>query len=267
MSGFDESLLPENYAICTDNPWHPQENKNNVLILLEPEVIGHLRGPTIQNIDKFHTVYTCDEEILARFPEKARRYLGCSGSWAKDASLASSPKEFKFSSVTGTKCFPGVPGHALRHQLYFNQAAFPNNFVFFRSGAGEPLQEIGINPILPYKEEGGWGSGKEHLFDGFQFSIVIENTQQKNFFTEKILDCLIFKTIPIYWGCPNIGEFFDTTGWIFFQSGQDLLKQIASLDAGYYERHSDTVNKNHEEALKYQNFYDSFNRQAREYQS
>jgi len=258
------SLFPENTVIVQDNPFHIEQNKNIVLIMHEPEIIAHLRYPTIQNMDRFYRVYTCDEEILTRFPEKSRRYLGGSGSWARDENLASSPKEFKISSITGTKCFPGVSGHAFRQHLYFNQNLFPPNCIFFRSGAGEPLPEIANNPIIPYKHEGDWVSGKEVIFDGFQFSIVIENTQQKNFFTEKILDCLIFRSIPIYWGCPNIGEFFDTTGWIFFNNISDLLSKLNLLDSDYYEKYAEVIEKNRIEALKYQNYYDSFNRQARE---
>ena len=39
-------------------------------------------------------------------------------------------------------------------------------------------------------------------------SICIENCSQQNYFTEKITDCLLAKTLPIYWGCPNISDFF-----------------------------------------------------------
>lgn len=39
-------------------------------------------------------------------------------------------------------------------------------------------------------------------------SICIENSAQENYFTEKIIDCLLAWTMPLYWGCPNIGDFF-----------------------------------------------------------
>jgi hypothetical protein len=39
-------------------------------------------------------------------------------------------------------------------------------------------------------------------------SICIENSSQKNYFTEKIIDCLLSWTLPVYWGCPNIHDFF-----------------------------------------------------------
>jgi hypothetical protein len=43
---------------------------------------------------------------------------------------------------------------------------------------------------------------------------VIENDRAPNYFTEKLIDCFALGTIPIYWGCPNIGDFFDARGII-----------------------------------------------------
>ena len=39
-------------------------------------------------------------------------------------------------------------------------------------------------------------------------SICIENSAQENYFTEKIVDCLLAWAMPLYWGCPNISDFF-----------------------------------------------------------
>jgi hypothetical protein len=262
---FDPAIFPENAIIVVDNPGFHVEGRDNILILFEPiAILPHNRQLTIQNIDNFYTVYTCDDVILEMFPKKAKKYVGSNGSWFPKKIPNIYEKEFNISSITGSKCFPGVRGHQLRQILYYNQKLFPSNCIFFRSSHGDPLPEIGINPIVPSNTETWWCSGKEILFEKFQFSIIIENTQQKNFFTEKILDCLLTKTIPIYWGCPNIGDFFDTTGWIIFHQPNDLLEKLPNLEADHYNRYIDTINKNFEEAKKYQNFYESFNRQAHE---
>lgn len=42
----------------------------------------------------------------------------------------------------------------------------------------------------------------------YEKSIAIENSSQKNYFTEKLIDCFMTWTMPIYWGCPNIFELF-----------------------------------------------------------
>jgi len=39
-------------------------------------------------------------------------------------------------------------------------------------------------------------------------SVAIENSSYPNYFTEKLVDCLLTWTLPIYWGCPNLDDFF-----------------------------------------------------------
>jgi hypothetical protein len=66
---------------------------------------------------------------------------------------------------------------------------------------------------------------KKYLFNS-QFHIAIESTSTINYFSEKLIDALITKTVPIYWGCPNIGDFFDTRGIISIND-IDLNKNIS----------------------------------------
>lgn len=63
-----------------------------------------------------------------------------------------------------------------------------------------------------------------------RMSICIENSAQENYFTEKIVDCLLSWTLPLYWGCPNIHEFFP----------QDSYRLI---DINNPEQILDTINK------------------------
>ena len=48
------------------------------------------------------------------------------------------------------------------------------------------------------------------------FSIVIENSIESDYFTEKLLDCFLTGTIPIYVGTKTTSEYFDTDGIIYF---------------------------------------------------
>lgn len=43
----------------------------------------------------------------------------------------------------------------------------------------------------------------------YEYSIAIENSNEKNYITEKFFDCAICNTIPIYNGAPNIKEVYD----------------------------------------------------------
>lgn len=57
----------------------------------------------------------------------------------------------------------------------------------------------------------------ENKKDGLKdycFSITIENANYPNMVTEKITDCFMTGTIPIYYGIENIGDFFNTDGII-----------------------------------------------------
>ncbi len=56
----------------------------------------------------------------------------------------------------------------------------------------------------------------------FKFSIAIENSCIPNYFTEKIVDCFLTNTIPIYYGCPNIGDFFDINSMILIEDINDV---------------------------------------------
>jgi len=43
----------------------------------------------------------------------------------------------------------------------------------------------------------------------YKYSIVLENQSRFNVVTEKIYDPFLSLTYPIYWGAPNISEYFD----------------------------------------------------------
>lgn len=52
----------------------------------------------------------------------------------------------------------------------------------------------------------------EHKHTGlmpYEYSIAIENSNEKNYITEKFVDCAICNTIPIYCGAPNIAEVYN----------------------------------------------------------
>jgi hypothetical protein len=78
------------------------------------------------------------------------------------------------------------------------------------------------------------------------YSIVIENCQEVGYFTEKIVDCFMCGTIPIYWGANNIGDYFDSEGVLSFQTIgelQSILKKISTKD---YTLRSNAINNNRE---------------------
>ena len=56
-----------------------------------------------------------------------------------------------------------------------------------------------------------------HKFDAlypYKYSLVIENYAGENYWTEKIADCFLSWTMPIYYGCTNITEYFPSESLI-----------------------------------------------------
>jgi hypothetical protein len=65
----------------------------------------------------------------------------------------------------------------------------------------------------------------------YSYSIACENSSHKNYFTEKIIDCFLSWTKPLYWGCKNIDYYFPkkSYAWIDIFSKnvvEDILEEI-----------------------------------------
>jgi len=99
------------------------------------------------------------------------------------------------------------------------------------------------------------GDKKESLFYSL-FHICVENVSTRHYFTEKIIDPFLTDTIPIYWGCPNIGDFFNLEGIILFENVDDLIAKVNSLTEEDYSSKLDIIRENKKEAEKYANVDD-----------
>lgn len=57
----------------------------------------------------------------------------------------------------------------------------------------------------------------EDKWDGlarYRYSIAVENTTWPDYWTEKIADCFLAWTVPIYHGCPNLEKYFPADSFI-----------------------------------------------------
>ena len=83
------------------------------------------------------------------------------------------------------------------------------------------------------------------------FQIAIENAQRRFYFADKIYDCFVTGTVPIYWGAPNIGDFFDMRGILTFNHPNELKEILENLSPEKYESMLDGVKENFERVKKY----------------
>ena len=83
------------------------------------------------------------------------------------------------------------------------------------------------------------------------FSIVVENSIEADYFTEKILDCFLSGTIPIYVGSKTTSNYFDSDGIIYFEGDEDLPSILEKLNNDLYESKIKSVKNNFELAKQY----------------
>lgn len=78
-----------------------------------------------------------------------------------------------------------------------------------------------------------WLSDKLRFISRYKFTIAFENTQSENYVTEKMFDPLYVGSIPIYWGAPNVSEFFNPDSFINvndFSSFEDVIEYVKEVD-------------------------------------
>ena len=217
------------------------------------KIFCHVNEPTTSrwvetpdNIIKYHKAYdkiiTSNPIILekcsnARFMiygttwlNKSNHHPDSFGKFTEE--LGQLKKNFSLSMVCGS--LSGKSGYNLRHIIFQNQNRINVPKRFYSSTR---FVIPGV-PTLPNDD-------KINLFYSM-YSIAIESTQEKNYISEKLIDCLITKTIPVYWGCPNVSDFFDISYWLNIE---DLLN--FNFTEEYYNNNIEKINKNFEEAKKY----------------
>ncbi len=57
------------------------------------------------------------------------------------------------------------------------------------------------------KNAKGWAKNKNEIMSRYAFALCFENATWPGYVTEKIFDCMLVGTIPIYWGAPDIEEY------------------------------------------------------------
>ncbi len=109
---------------------------------------------------------------------------------------------------------------------------------------GERLDVLG----LPYKH---YLKTKAAALRDYRYSVIIESERRDWYFTEKLIDCLSQGTVPIYWGCPDIGKFFDTEGFMFFEDLDGLDQALSEATRERYKKMLPSVAWNLEAARDY----------------
>ena len=165
--------------------------------------------------DNFELLFTHDVD-LTTYSDKIKLTL-CSGlPWVKNTGIGKKTKLISMIASNKNMC----EEHRYRQQTalrYANQLD-----LFGRGYSPIPTKDIGL---------------KEYMF-----SISMENGTYPLMFTEKLTDCFISGTIPIYYGTSEIGEIFNTEGIIML--GESF--NIKNLNEELYYSKRDAIKDNFE---------------------
>lgn len=165
----------------------------------------------LDNYEKFDLMLTYYQDYLIDYPVSFR-FVPYAGTWIDRAHWSIKPKSKLCSMLIGSKL--STDGHRIRHDIadMIDFYGYPVDFYGVR---GEPV-EYGQDTKLK-------------VLSDYCFSIVTETCRENNLFTEWLLDCFAVGTIPIFWGAPNIHEFFDAKGILQFDTVDRLQKVMSRL--------------------------------------
>ena len=202
--------------------------KSNLKIawLLEPPVLSSGIYNSISTIEhKFDYILTFDSELLQRGPKYIKYIMGQSR--ITDDITALYEKNKKVSIISSGKSMSH--GHRFRGKIV-NALHSKHNFDLW-GYAFRSFQE------------------KTEPLKDYEFSISVQNCKIDNYFTEILLDCFRLGTIPIFWGCPNIGDYFDIRGMELFDTIEELDDILSNLKP--YEEYLEYAKTNFMECKRY----------------
>jgi len=204
---------------------------------IAPQVQRYLE----ENIDDFDVVLTHNLSLIEKFPDKTIFYPH--GNCLIERQDFQIYEKTKLVSFISSDKQMDVSGHLMRHAIYKLYTSRQANWVGLLVGDVE-MQCYGslANNFVEYKLD----SVRDYCFQ-----VVVENSIIDSYFTEKIIDCFVTGTIPIYYGTKRITDFFNAQGIIQFSTLEELFKIIGELSEDDYAKRMDAVRENFELVQQY----------------
>jgi hypothetical protein len=222
--------FPDKITISHNDTYINSFSKYNISSIIEPPEIYN---PNISDLVDFDLVLTWREDIISSLENSKLFTFGTS--WIKNPEF---DKINLISYLTSSKVI--TQNHRFRHEVYDLLRGIYNENMAIQTHMSPPRidrVETVLNPSM--------------------FFVTIENSCYKNLFTEKIVNCFMTKTIPIYYGCPNIGDFFDTDGILTFNNKKELIDIVQNIDENDYYSRIDSIEKNYILAHSHADYFDN----------
>ena len=94
--------------------------------------------------------------------------------------------------------------------------------------------ENNVGHLAP-EDETEYGDRYYPYLQQYKFMICFENTKKKNYVTEKLLNAYAAGTIPIYWGTPDVLNWFNPKAFLYLEDETEeamdrLIERIKEID-------------------------------------
>jgi hypothetical protein len=214
--------------------------RQHVWCMIQEPYIPGLYDWIIEGHDAFARVFThhipsADSKYVRSYPILP---------WGVDLSydeLLESPIPNKTSGVSWIASrLSLLPGHRKRNALReFLTTQHPESVDIF--GRGIRFIENKWNALAPYR-----------------YSLAIENSSNKDYWTEKVADCFLSWTLPLYDGCINLEDYFDSASFIRIDAGDHAatVRRIQELNrSNEWERRLPAIEESRRRILNEYQFF------------
>ncbi len=185
------------------------------VMILEPQALHEKYARLLRRSHRrFFRILSFYEDLCEALPNSV--FFPFGSTWVRNWRELDIEKSKTCSLIASAK--RSLEGHALRHDIA--DWAKTEGIAMDVMGGGYQPFKAKSDGLVPYR-----------------YSVVIENVRERHYFTEKLIDAILCKTVPIYWGCPNIGDYFDTSGMVICESAEDIQNALRNMsDEDYAAR-------------------------------
>jgi hypothetical protein len=233
--------LPKDIKELSINPF-------NIFLLHEPNELFGVHNWVVRNANHFQAILTYNPYIIENFSQAIPfTFNGLITDKPEqfEENLKGKEKKFEVTFLCGVTKWSS--GHQFRQRIYplKKHITIPKQWYYVLEDFDVAKQVrpgyAGVySKDLSHVPE-DWGDdtwGKRSIYEESMFHVAVENCLTDNWYTEKIGQAFTSKTVPIYWGCPNLGDLgYDERGIIRFKDEEDLVRVVNNLTPqDYYDR-------------------------------
>ncbi len=96
----------------------------------------------------------------------------------------------------------------------------------------------------------------------YKYHVVIENSLEENYWTEKLADSYLAESYPIYYGCPNIDDYFNKNSITIIDilNPYEAIKKIEEvINDNFYEKFQNEIKNSKEKILNNYQIFPALN--------